>query len=74
MYKTREAAEQAVIELPGKELEGFAGRKVNVRGISLAQYASHSMHAFSCCLSCCSSSIMCYTCHMRTLLDMLWAG
>lgn len=32
MYKTRESAEQAVIELANQELESFPGRKVNVRG------------------------------------------
>jgi hypothetical protein len=42
VYKTREAAEQAVAELPGKELDGFPGRKVNVRGTRL-----HGMHMAS---------------------------
>jgi hypothetical protein len=31
VYKTREAAEAAVETLAGQELEGFPGRKVNVR-------------------------------------------
>lgn len=31
VYTTRESAERAVVELAGRELDGFAGRKVNVR-------------------------------------------
>lgn len=33
VYKTRAAAETAVVQLANQELEAFPGRKVNVRGI-----------------------------------------